>query len=199
MELLSGLGADQVAKLRSFTAILAERAIPIGAVAAGDADVLWERHVLDSLRGIECLSGEPGSLADVGSGAGLPGLPLAIALPHTQVRLVEPRRRRAALLELAATELGLANVQVVQRTAETSGLVVQVCTARAVARPERAWEICQPLLAAGGGLLLWTGRSWEGTAPPGTVATVCSEPLSDREGAVVMMSRMGERPVEGGA
>jgi 16S rRNA (guanine527-N7)-methyltransferase len=183
------LSPEQVALLRRFERFLRDRAIPAGAVARGDSDVLWERHVLDSLRGLDCLSnGPPSELADVGSGAGLPGVPLAIALPATTVYLIEPRRLRASLLEATVAELGLSNAHVVHATAAASRLAVDVAVARALAPPVDAWRIANPVLRPTGTLLLWAGASWQPPAPSEIQVAICAPPLTEGQGPVVMMS-----------
>ncbi len=79
----------QVRLLRAYVDLLHERAVPLGLVARSDADRLWDRHVLDSLRGLAGFDDADRSAFDIGSGAGLPGVPLTIALPSVRLgRLV---------------------------------------------------------------------------------------------------------------
>ena len=87
-------------------------------VSPRDLDRFEERHIRDSLRALRYVrQAPPGPAVDVGSGAGLPGIPLAIADPYRHWRLLEPRRRRAAFLEEVVRELDLPNVEVLARTA----------------------------------------------------------------------------------
>ena len=106
------------------------------------------------------------SVADVGSGAGLPGIVLAVARPDLSIVLVEPLARRAAFLAEAVTALGLARIGVVRARAEdclSPGAVafepVNVVTARAVAPLDRLARWCLPLAVVGGRLLALKGQS----------------------------------------
>src|SRR5207244_13100906 len=96
----------------------ARRVVDLGAVAEADRDTMWERHVLDSLRAAPIFEPLDESAYDLGSGAGLPGIPLAIARPDMHFSLVESRWRRVAWLELVTEELSLSNVQVLARRLE---------------------------------------------------------------------------------
>src|SRR5437867_12261122 len=105
---MEGLAPPQLDLLLAYQELLRERGIPLGLVSAGDRDRLWERHIVDSLRGSSCIPGrQGGKVADLGSGGGLPGIPIAIARPDLLVHLVEGRARRAAFLELAVAHLGI--------------------------------------------------------------------------------------------
>ena len=119
-------------------------------------------HVADSLVALEIDAvRDAGKLADLGSGGGFPGLALAIALPDTQVALVESVRRKCAFLERAAGELGLDNVNVVNARAEAWPQGTgshDVVTARALAPLGVVVEYASPLLRTGGSLVAWKGR-----------------------------------------
>jgi 16S rRNA (guanine527-N7)-methyltransferase len=146
-------------RLEHYARLLSERAVPYGFLSAGDSDRLMDRHILDSLRAVPCLQRDETHIADIGSGAGLPGVPLAIALPSRTVTLIEPKRRRAAFLELAVGELGLSNVTVIVGRAQDSPIVADVCVLRAVASPEAAWTMAVHVLRPGGRVLVFAGRS----------------------------------------
>jgi 16S rRNA (guanine527-N7)-methyltransferase len=174
--------------------MLTVRAVPLGFIAPGDAGSMWDRHVVDSLRGAVCLAPDALTIADIGSGAGLPGIPLALARPDCMFTLVEPRARRAAFLELVAAELGLPNVEVSATSAdrvERTGF--DVCLARAVADPARSWALASRLLAPDGVLIYWAGRSWK--EPVGRVRgvsiryEVCCPPSTEMSGPLVKMAR----------
>lgn len=115
-------------------------------------------HVADSLSGLDL---DPvrtaGTIADLGAGAGFPGLALAAALPDTRVSLVESVGRKCAFLERAIAAAGLANVDVVCRRAEEWRATVDVVTARALAPLAVIAEYAAPLLAVGGTLVAWKG------------------------------------------
>jgi 16S rRNA (guanine527-N7)-methyltransferase len=147
---------DRAAALRKYEALVRLWAPRVDLVSPGDLDRFAERHVADSLRaeGLLDLAGE-GPCADVGSGAGLPGIPLAIASPDRLWRLIEPTSRRAAVLEEIVRELGL-RCEVIAMTAEQAARDPAfagshaLVTARALARPGRSFELITPLLAPGG-------------------------------------------------
>jgi 16S rRNA (guanine527-N7)-methyltransferase len=114
------------------------------------------RHLLDSLVLATALPAPPASLADVGSGAGLPGIPLAILWPQTQVTLIESIGKKADFLRHVAGSLPLPNVQVLSERAEAAGQDrayrerAEVVTARAVASLATLAELCLPLCRVGG-------------------------------------------------
>ena len=138
-------------------------------IAPGDLGVLEDRHIRDCVRAAPLVHrSPPGPCIDVGSGAGLPGIPLAIVTPPRFWRLLEPRRRRAAFLDEVVRTLAL-DCEVVTRRAEEAvrdpGLAGAhaVATARAVAPPAKAFELALPLVARGGCALVWLGA---GAQPP---------------------------------
>ena len=99
--------------LTKFGLMVHEHADRLGLISKRDRSTLFTRHILDSLNPVSLFEPPPASALDVGSGAGFPGIPLAIAWPATRVSLVERRERKAAFLERAVRELGLRNVVVV--------------------------------------------------------------------------------------
>jgi 16S rRNA (guanine527-N7)-methyltransferase len=190
--LLSGLDEGQVAQLRRFSDLVAGRGADFGVISKADRGRVWERHVLDSLRALACLLPDDESLADVGSGGGLPGLPLAIARPDLTVSLVEPRRGRVAFLELAVQELAVPNVRVLDARADEVSGRFSVCTARALARPVDTWRLTSPLLAEGGRVVYFAGRSFHETdlAPLtalGVRSNICESDLFQASGSLVIM------------
>ena len=133
-------------------------------VSPGDLARFESRHIADSLRVLDLLALlPPGPAVDVGSGAGLPGIPLAICDRRHSWRLLEPRSRRAAFLEEAGRALELdceviaATAQAAARDGRLAGSHV-VATARALAPPPRAVQWLTPLLAPGGTGVIWVGR-----------------------------------------
>jgi len=121
-----------------------------------------EVHVADSLSGLELPEVRNARrIADLGAGAGFPGLVLAAALPHARVALVESVGRKCAWLQHASDVMGLANAEVVHARAEEwpAGLDANdVVTARALASLNVLVEYASPLLAEGGALVAWKGR-----------------------------------------
>lgn len=178
--------------LERFATLLLERAVPLGLVAESDRDRLWERHVMDSLRALPCLPPPAHVVVDVGSGAGLPGVPVAVARPDCQVILVEQKARRAAFLELAIELLGLGNARVVARPAARAGVRGDVAVARALADPIRAWGMCRPVLTPTGRLLYFGGASWSQShaarlEAAGGRAEICAAASFPWQGPVVMI------------
>ncbi len=114
-------------------------------------------HLADSLSALPLL-GSPSRIADVGSGAGFPGLALAAALPASSVVLVESQRRHAEVIERLRLAAGLGNAEVVNDRVESIGLAgFDLVTARAVASLAVLVEYAAPLLVEGGRLAAWKG------------------------------------------
>jgi 16S rRNA (guanine527-N7)-methyltransferase len=119
-------------------------------------------HVQDSLDGLQAAAvREAAAIADLGAGAGFPGLVLAVALPRAHVTLVESAGRKCAFMRRAAEAAGISNADVVHARAEewVQGLAAQdVVTARALAPLTTLVEYAAPLLRVGGTLVAWKGR-----------------------------------------
>lgn len=145
--------------LERYVDLLVTRAIPLGLVAESDRDRIWERHIEDCLRATAAFRPEDALAYDLGAGAGLPGIVLACALPDRRFRLIEPRRRAAAFLELAVERLGLESVEILIARAEDLEERADVVTARAFASLDRTWETARRLLRAGGRLVYFAGES----------------------------------------
>lgn len=145
--------------VKQYVDILADRGISWGLIGPREADRLWDRHILNSVAMADLVP-DGASIIDVGSGAGLPGIPLAIRRPDLQVTLLEPLLRRATFLGDAVTELGLDDrVRVVRARAEDHDGQYDVVTARAVAPLPRLLTWCVPLLGSAGELLALKGSS----------------------------------------
>ena len=157
-ELRAALGSAYEA-LKRYVDILSSRGIDWGLIGPREGERLWQRHILNSLA-LEPLLAGGSRLVDVGSGAGLPGIPLALARPDLQVTLLEPLLRRANFLALAVSELGVADrVEVVRARAEEHRGRYDVVTCRAVAPLPRLLDWCLPLVAPGGSLIALKGSS----------------------------------------
>lgn len=167
------LSAAQERALRLFEGLLRERAIPLGLVAESDAERLAERHVWDSLRATSPLFDDDSAVVDIGSGAGLPGLVLAIARPSLHVVLVEKKERAVGFLELAVDRLGLANVEIRASRIEDVDLTVDVATTRAYGPIGRSWAAAHRVLRPGGRLIYFAG---EGMADPEAEARSLTDP-----------------------
>ena len=143
-----------------FVEILADTGVTHGLIGPREVPRLWERHVLNCAV-IEDAFPRDAKLVDVGSGAGLPGVALAIARPDLDVHLVEPMQRRTEWLTATVTDLGLDNVTVHRGRAEDLVGVVSApwVTARAVARTAKLARWCVPLLDGRGTVVAMKGRS----------------------------------------
>ncbi|MEP6696744.1 MAG: 16S rRNA (guanine(527)-N(7))-methyltransferase RsmG [Pseudonocardiales bacterium] len=143
-----------------YGASLANDGVLRGLIGPREVPRLWERHLLNCAVVAELIP-EGAAVLDVGSGAGLPGIPLAIARPDLMVTLLEPLGRRSAFLEEMVRTLDLVHVRVVRGRAEEWGArpLVEVVTARAVAPLDRLVGWCVPLLLPGGRLLAIKGAA----------------------------------------
>jgi 16S rRNA (guanine527-N7)-methyltransferase len=138
---------------------LASRGIDRGLIGPREADRLWDRHILNSAALVELIPRDA-RVVDVGSGAGLPGLPLAILRRDLEVTLLEPLLRRSRFLDEAINELGLSSrVRVVRARAEDHHGRFDVVTARAVAPLARLIPWCASLRAKDGAVLALKGSS----------------------------------------
>jgi len=121
---LPGRGLDSEQALdawRDYGRMLYERSSSLALIAKGDRQELFTRHVLDSLNPFSLFRAPPGVILDIGSGGGLPGIPLGIAWPETKVVLLESREKKAGFLEQAVRSLGLRNVRVLCARLEEIG------------------------------------------------------------------------------
>ncbi|HEX4470680.1 MAG TPA: 16S rRNA (guanine(527)-N(7))-methyltransferase RsmG [Nocardioides sp.] len=149
---------DRLSLLVRYAELLATEGVLRGLIGPREVPRLWDRHLLNCAL-VGPLVPEGASVADLGSGAGLPGLVLAIARPDLRVSLIEPMARRVAFLEEACAELGLGSVEVVRGRAEECRSRFDVVTARALAALPKLLGWGMPLVAEGGQLLAMKGSS----------------------------------------
>jgi 16S rRNA (guanine527-N7)-methyltransferase len=151
------LFGDGIDVARAFTADLARRGEELGLIGPLELPRLWTRHVLNCVLVAPLLS--PGTVGDIGSGAGLPGLVLAIARPDVNMILIEPMERRVDWLNHEAAELGLTNVRVIRARAEETKLdwPLDQVTARAVSALSTLIPLTAPLVKAGGEMIFMKG------------------------------------------
>ncbi|HUA10380.1 MAG TPA: 16S rRNA (guanine(527)-N(7))-methyltransferase RsmG [Solirubrobacteraceae bacterium] len=154
-----GLNDGQVAALGRFVELLATD--PLAPTAVRDVEQSLDVHLADSLSGLDVAALRSAeSAVDVGSGAGLPGLPLAVALPWCEMVLLESQRRRCDFLERAVAASGAERARVVCARAEDwhAGIGrADAATARALAPQPVVLEWAAPLLRVGGVLVDWRG------------------------------------------
>ena len=148
---------EQAAALSAFLNLLEQWNQVHNLTGIRDRNELIDRHLVESLALKPFVVGP--TVADVGSGGGLPGVPLAISMPGAGFTLIESRRKRVSFLRHAVATLGLGNVKVAHNRAEevTAGPFATVL-ARAVAAPAELLAITRPLIAPGGRLVLLTGE-----------------------------------------
>jgi 16S rRNA (guanine527-N7)-methyltransferase len=156
------LFGDRLALASSYADLLATDGVVRGLIGPREAPRIWDRHLLNCAAMAELIP-SGASVVDVGSGAGLPGIVLAVARPDLSVVLVEPLARRIAFLAEVVPALGLdRSVTVIRGRAEELGETLtpaDVVTARAVAPLDRLVGWCLPLAALGGRLLALKGAS----------------------------------------
>jgi 16S rRNA (guanine527-N7)-methyltransferase len=167
------LSPTQNDQLQTYESLLQERGVALGLVAKSDADRMGERHVRDSLRAVELISGQDRVAADIGSGSGLPGIVLAIARPDIRIVLIEPKTRAVGFLELALERLGLGNVELRPTRVEEVELAADVATTRAFASLGESWKAAVGILRPGGRLIYFAG---EGMDDPKATARAITEP-----------------------
>lgn len=143
-----------------FARMLREHGEVRGLLGPREQSRLWERHMLNSAAVVQHLP-TSGTIVDVGSGAGLPGIVIAAMLPEAEVVLLEPMERRTQWLDEVIDDLGLTNVRVQRGRAEEFDGVIEAhaVTARAVAAMDKLARWCLPLLRDGGALVALKGRS----------------------------------------
>ena len=154
----AGLFGDAIEVGRAFAADLARRGEELGLIGPLELPRLWTRHIVNSVLVAPLL--KVGTVGDIGSGAGLPGLVLAIARPDVSFILIEPMERRTEWLRFEAKELGLTNVEVLRARAEDARLdwPLDQVTARAVSALSKLIPLTAPLVRAGGEMLFMKGE-----------------------------------------
>lgn len=152
--------SERLVLAERYAHLLATEGVLRGLIGPREAPRLWERHLLNSAVLSEAVP-LSSTVCDVGTGAGLPGLVLAIARPDLQVTLVEPLLRRTTFLQEVVDDLRLGHVSVVRGRAEDlhGQRTFDVVTSRAVAPLERLLGWSMPLVAAQGSLVAMKGRS----------------------------------------
>lgn len=164
------LFGDRIDVAREFTRHLAEQGEELGLIGPLELPRLWSRHILNCAIVAPLL--RPGLVGDVGSGAGLPGLVLAVARPDVSFILIEPMERRVAWLTSQVAALGLTNTTVLRARAEDVRLQTPLdqVTARAVSAFRTLIPLTAPLLRPGGELVVMKGAGAAGEVSNATKA-----------------------------
>jgi 16S rRNA (guanine527-N7)-methyltransferase len=155
-ELLAYFGENQ-GKIQAFATLLKTTGIEHGLIGPKEGDRIWERHIANCIP-ITTIIAKEVRLADIGSGAGLPGVVIALARPDLKVTLIEPLQRRVDFLTQVIAELELP-IKVVRGRAEAVKMQFEVVTARAVAPLEKLIQISWHMIPRCGSLLAIKGES----------------------------------------
>jgi 16S rRNA (guanine527-N7)-methyltransferase len=153
----AGVFASRLVLAEQYAHILATDGVVRGLIGPREVPRIWDRHVMNSAVVAPRLP-QGATVADIGTGAGLPGLVWAIARPDVTVTLVEPLLRRTTFLDETVATLGLDNVIVLRSRAEDVTQCYDVVTARAVAALDKLGRWCMPLVSPGGVLLALKGQ-----------------------------------------
>ena len=144
-------------KLEQYAQILIEDGVKLGLIGPREVDRIWDRHILNCAAISELIE-DGQSIIDIGSGAGLPGLVLAILNPHSKVTLIEPMQRRCDFLNETVKKLDLKNITILKDRAENVSTQAQVVTSRAVAPLNKLLEWSIPLVLKNGKVLAIKGE-----------------------------------------
>jgi len=147
---------DGIGLARRYAFLLVRDSDLLGLLGPREMPKIWTRHILNSAVVAELVP-NGASVADVGSGAGLPGIPMAIAQPNAHFTLIEPMERRSDWLLKVIAELRLNNVDVRRARAEEVGDVFDLVTARAVSALPKLLRLTVPLTKHGGAILALKG------------------------------------------
>jgi 16S rRNA (guanine527-N7)-methyltransferase len=158
-EIARGIYGAEFPAINRYVDILRSTAVEWGLLGPREAERLWDRHILNSAALSELIPADS-AVADVGSGAGLPGIPLAILRPDLRVTLIEPLLRRSTFLTQTVEELQISDrVEVVRSRAEDHRQTYHIVVARALAPLDRLIGWCNPLRAPDGVILALKGAS----------------------------------------
>lgn len=188
----SGRELDTTARgrLSTYTELALERAMPAGMVGRTDAEGFAQRHLADSLRVVPLLDAR--HIADAGTGAGLPGVPVAIALPDVDVTLIEQRRQRIAFLELVAERIALPRLRIVHAGLSRVEERFDVVLARAIGDATDTWRRTRQLLRPGGRVVYWAGERFDAAidGPPDAACSTVGTSTLAMAGPLVIMAQL---------
>jgi len=150
------LGSEQKAKLLDFSKVLLQWNKRANLISRGDEGRVLPRHILDSLAAKPFLVGD--KVVDIGSGAGLPGLPLAIACPQKKFTLCDRMKKRTHFMRFVIANLGINNAQVIEAPFEeivSTGESYDSAVSRGVGRAEALWPLIENAIAKTGRLIVY--------------------------------------------
>lgn len=187
-----GLPLTLLSPLTAHAEAVARDSPRLGLVSTGEERFLLERHTADSLVIALARAPQPNERwADIGSGAGFPGLVLAACFPQARFTLVEASAKKAGFLELCALDLGLDNVDVRCGRAEVLEASFNVAVARAVADPSESFDLLTRLVPGGTSIVMGTGEP-----PSGSRRITFELPFVDSPATVFMMARADGEEIE---
>ena len=199
---LTGVSRETFQKISAYLELLSQWRERINLIGPGEGRHLWRRHVLDSLQLLQYISSEDKSVADLGSGAGFPGLILACALaqrPGASVTLVEKSPRKSEFLRAAGKELGLPVRVLTIRLEDAPGTLFDVVTARALAPLPKLLGFAASWLKPSGKALLMKGKDTAAELAEAQEAWTFDlstlDSLSSPEGRVLKVSSLRPRRV----
>jgi 16S rRNA (guanine527-N7)-methyltransferase len=199
----------ELEQLAAYLQLLYDANQRMNLTAVRDPDEAWNRHLLDSLSLLPLVQAvEAGRVLDLGSGGGLPGIPLAITMPQVHFMLLEATGKKATFLSDTASALGLDNIEVLDERAETIGEpgcvhrgAWDVVTARAVGPMNVLLELAVPLLVEGGLLLAIKGERAKAELAEASVAirVLKSRVVETRRtstGTIVVIEKIDRTPAD---
>ena len=157
-ELIERYFPTRKAEIEQYAQFLIGPGIERGLIGPREGERIWERHIFNCLP-VTTLIPEGSIVFDIGSGAGLPGLVIALARPDLKLFLIEPLQRRVDFLKEAVELLGIENVEVIRGKSESVKKSANYVTARAVAPLEKLKKITSHMIKPGGALLAMKGES----------------------------------------
>ena len=157
-ELIERYFPTRKAEIEQYAQFLIGPGIERGLIGPREGERIWERHIFNCLP-VTTLIPEGSIVFDIGSGAGLPGLVIALARPDLKLFLIEPLQRRVNFLKKAVELLGIENVEVIRGKSESVKKSANYVTARAVAPLEKLKKITSHMIKPGGALLAMKGES----------------------------------------
>ena len=150
---------EKGSEITRYAQMLGTLGIERGLIGPKEGERIWDRHIANCIP-VTTLIPQGASVVDIGSGAGLPGIVIALAMPDTHVTLVEPLQRRVDFLNEVVTELNLSDqITVIRGKAETTRGSFDVVTSRAVAPLPKLLPMVRHLIKSGGSLLAIKGES----------------------------------------
>jgi 16S rRNA (guanine527-N7)-methyltransferase len=194
---LCGVSDDDLGRLRAYVALLKKWQAKTNLVSNDSLGDVWRRHVLDSAQLAPLLGAEIKTIADIGTGAGFPGMVLAIIGAAEEVHLIESNERKCAFLREVnrATEAGAIIHN--NRVENLQGILVDRVVSRAVASLEKLLQYANPLLKKGGQCLLLKGKKWREELTEAQKKWIINEStvqsLSDPSGMILKLKEIRSR------